>query len=124
MSTPFDESLEKVIAAIESADYQKATVAARRCVELEPDNPEGLFYLGESLSGAEKPEEAIVAYEAGLKLSPVSARRSTCTGSSTPRRARSPATRSAAERTATPSSSTFAGARGFRSPSSARPSPA
>ena len=52
MGTQFDESLEKVIAAIEAADYRKAAEAARKCVEIEPDNPEGHFYLGEALAGA------------------------------------------------------------------------
>ena len=55
MSGSFDEIIEKVIAAIESGDFQKAAEGARTCIELDRNNPEGHFFLGEALAGLEKP---------------------------------------------------------------------
>ena len=70
MSSIFEICVEKVISAIEAAEYDKAAAAARDCIGADAANPEGYFYLGEALVGAEKSEEAILAYEAGLKLAP------------------------------------------------------
>jgi Flp pilus assembly protein TadD len=61
MNGNFEETIESVISAIESGDYKKAADGAARCIELEPANPEGHFYLGESLAGLERPKEAIKA---------------------------------------------------------------
>ena len=80
MSGSFDEIIEKVIAAIESGDFQKAADGAKKCIELDRKNPEGHFFLGEALAGLEMPKEAIAAYEAGLKLAPEDTDALTCLG--------------------------------------------
>src|SRR5512138_522224 len=70
MTSTFEQELGAVIAALEAGEGETAVAAARRCIELEPKNPEGHFCLGEALATVEKPEEAIKAYELGLKLEP------------------------------------------------------
>jgi len=70
MSGNFEEIIEKMIAAIDAGEYQKAADGAKKCIKLEPENPEGHFFLGEALVGLDRSQEAIAAYEAGLKLSP------------------------------------------------------
>ncbi len=70
MAATFDDHLAKGISLLETGEPKKATAEFRRCTEIEPENPEGYFNLGEALAADEQMDEAINAYLKGLKLSP------------------------------------------------------
>ena len=70
MAKTFDEYLAKGISLLEAGDYKKACATFRKCTEIEPQNPEGYFNLGDALAADEKSEEAIGVYLQGLKLAP------------------------------------------------------
>jgi len=70
MAKTFDEHLAKGISLLEAGDYKKSVASFRRCTEIEPQNPEGYFHLGDALALEEKTDECVNTYKQGLKLAP------------------------------------------------------
>src|SRR5512139_3664488 len=70
MTEQIEELLAKGIALQEAGELKLAETEFRRCVELEPENPEGHFNLGYILTELGSLDEAQKIFENGLKLAP------------------------------------------------------
>src|SRR6266568_3767883 len=70
MTRTFDDHLAQGISLLEAGETGKAAAEFRRCMELEPENPEGYFNLGEALAGDEHLDDAVKVYLKGLKIEP------------------------------------------------------
>ena len=55
MAKTFDEHLAKGISLLEAGEYKKSVASFKRCTEIEPQNPEGYFHLGDALALAVQP---------------------------------------------------------------------
>lgn len=60
--------LDRVRRMLRDEDYVEAVVEVEELLDEEPDNPEGLFLLGESLLELREPSIALLAYERFVEL--------------------------------------------------------
>ena len=65
----FDEHLAKGISLLETGDNKGAAAEFRRCMKIEPENPEGYFNLGEALAADEDLEGASTGLSRGARES-------------------------------------------------------